>query len=425
MAFDSLRPKGARGVLTKTSFNPTDNSLISLANLLIILYLISIYIWSSNETMYVFSNLLCLVTLAAMLLVISIRNITVTLPAGLLVAFSAFCITSILWAAEPSRSSTMALKTIPLLVVFSIVLYNYICLTKEKQLLIKSIYLSGIVLAVYTILSQGGLTQFISSLGQGVRLGGQVANENTVGMGTAFSLIIAYYYFIFYKDKKHLISVVLCGLVALATGSNKALIIIISGCLAILIFYAYKSNHIVALFKTTMMILGLVVLVLCLLQLPMFETISSRFSAMIDTLTGVGAESASTAERMRLAEAGLKQFFETPFCGIGIANSGIITQRVIAGYDSYLHNNYVELLACVGVVGTFLYYAGPVASIRRMIKNLSSSDAETALVLVIILAWLVIQVGLVCYSEKTSYIYLSLMMVYAYPVQSKEKAAGV
>lgn len=420
LIFEGVEPKAARKAFSRAGLVENGDILKWIANCLVTLYLISIYIWSSNETMYVYSNLLCLATLAAMVLVISVRNITVTLPAGCLIAFSAFCITSILWAEEPNRSSTMALKTIPLLVIFSIVLYNYICITKEKKFLINSIYLSGIVLAVYTIMIQGGPAQFISSLGQGGRLGGQVANENTVGMGTAFSLLIAYYYIIFHRYKRHLVSVILSGLVALSTGSNKALIVMVFGCLTILVFYAYKKGNLSSLLRSTSMIVGMAVLTLCILQFPMFETINSRFTSMIETLSGVGATNASTVERMRLAEAGMRQFAETPFLGIGIANSGIITQRTIAGFDSYLHNNYVELLACVGIVGTLLFYAGPFFSVQRMIKNLASSDSSTVLALVIILSWLVIQVGLVCYAEKTSYVYLSLMMVYAYPIQYKK-----
>ena len=389
--------------------------LVKLANCLIVLYLASVYVWSSNETMYVYSNLLCLLTLAMMLLVVTIRRLIITLPFAFLLSFGDFCIASIMWAEDPSRSTTMAFKTLPLLIVFALVLHNYICFTKQKVFLLNSIYFAGIVLALYTVIVQGGLAGFLGSLGGGVRIGGEVANENTVGMGTAFSLLIAFYYLIYEKRVLHLFPLALNGLVALATGSNKALIIIVFGCVALLVFRAYINGSVLSLCKYTALIVCLIIAVLYLLQLPAFETINTRFTSMVDTLLGVSSANASTAERMNLTEAGLMQFVETPLLGIGIANSGIITQQAVIGFDSYLHNNYVELLACVGVVGTFLFYLGPCVAVWRLARNLTMSGNESAVVLVIISAWFLIQVGWVSYADKVSYIFLTLLMVYSYP----------
>lgn len=391
--------------------------LVHLANALLMLYTISIYVWSSNASMYVYSNLLCLATIAVMLLVVAPRRgIIITRSLGYLIAFGAFCITSILWAEEPARSITMAFKTLPLLILFAIVLYNYLsCIDAGKELLLQCVYVSGIALALYVIWIQGGPGAYLSLLGAGGRLGGEVANENVVGMGAAFSLIIAFYHVVYERRVVHTAIMILCGLVAFGTGSNKALIAIAFGCLVLLIYNAYLTGTVTSLLKTTALFAVLAGVLLLLLQMPMFDTINTRFTEMINTFTGSGKTSASTVERIGFAQAGMEQFFETPLLGIGIGNSGLITQKVIVGHDTYLHNNYVELLACVGIVGTALFYAAILTPLLSVLKRGKSNDAQAVLVAILILVWLVIQVGYVSYAEKTSYIYIVLMGLYAQP----------
>ena len=392
--------------------------LVHLANALLMLYTISIYVWSSNASMYVYSNLLCLATLVVMLLVVAPRRgITITRPLGYLIAFGAFCITSILWAEEPARSITMAFKTLPLLILFAIVLYNYLGYIKNgKEYLLNCVYVSGIVLALYVIWIQGGPSAYLSQLGMGGRLGGDVANENVVGMGAAFSLIIAFYHIVYERRIVHIATMILCGLVAFGTGSNKALIAMACGCVALLVFNAYLTGTVMSLLKTVGLTVVVAGILLSLLQLPMFETLNTRFTEMVNTFTGTGKTSVSTATRIEFTQAGLKQFVETPLFGIGIANSGLITQQVIIGFDTYLHNNYVELLACVGIIGTALFYAAVLTSLLSVLKKGKTNSAKAVLVAILIIVWLIIQVGYVSYAEKTTYIYTVLMGLYALPV---------
>lgn len=397
------------------------DALEKIGNALLILYLISIYVWSGNATMHVYSNLLCLITIVVMLLVVRVRNIYISLPLGTLILFAVFCVISILWAIDPSRSTTMALRTLPLLVVFSVVLYSYLAsISDGKRILLRGIYVSGICLAIYAIFTQGGPSTYLSMMGSGLRAGGEVANENTVGMGTGFSLIVAFYQVLFEKKPINIVPMLLCGLVALGTGSNKALIAMVLGCLFLLVFYAYQKKSVVSLFMSLALIVAILAGVLFLLQLPMFETINERFSSMVNTFLGISEDNASTSARMQMMEAGIAQFLERPILGIGIGNSGIITQRISQGLDTYLHNNYVELLACVGIVGTALFYAAPVSCAARILRNLNVAPPEAVLDLVIILSWLVIQVGFVAYSDKTTYVYIVLAALYAYPIGSEQ-----
>jgi len=46
-----------------------------------------------------------------------------------------------------------------------------------------------------------------------------------------------------------------------------------------------------------------------------------------------------------------------------------------------------------------------------------------ALVAIILLAWLIIQYGYVCYYSKTTYLYIALAAAVAFPIASERKKA--
>lgn len=400
-----------------------DKLFEKIANILLVLYAISIYIWSDDDGMVVYSTLLCFASMAFMLIVIlPRRHIVLSRPMTYLLLFDAYCIASILWARESWRAETIALRTLPMLTVLAIILYNYIVEVDGKQTLFNAIYIAGIALAAYTIWMQGGIGGYLQLLNSGVRVGDNVNNVNTIGLGTGISVIIAFYYVMFHKKVYHLAPLALCGFVALGTGSNKALIIMALGCFLVLLFYAYITNNIVTMLKAVLVLVLVGLLVVALLQLPIFETINKRFNGMINAYLGVGKIDNSARIRDYLVQVGLQQFAKTPFFGIGV-NNGATVALAAVGNDYYLHNNYVELLVDCGVVGTFFFYGAIVSSLLKVVKGLKRGGPMFALVAIILLAWLIIQYGYVCYYSKTTYLYIALAAAVAFPIASERKKA--
>ena len=390
-----------------------------IANILIVLYAISIYIWSDDESMVVYSTLLCFASMAFMLIVaLPRRHIVISRPIAYLILFDVYCLASILWAREPARAETMALRTLPLLTVYALILYNYIVEINGEKLLVGAIYLAGIVLSIYTITMQGGIGGYLQLLNSGMRVGDNVNNVNVIGLGTGISVIIAFYYVMFHRKIYHLVSLALCGFVALGTGSNKALVIMALGCFLVLVFYAYVTNNIFTLLKALAALIAVSVAFIALLQLPMFETINTRFEGMVNAYLGVGKIDGSARIRDYLVQVGLRQFAKTPFFGIGINNGATVALQAV-GHDYYLHNNYVELLVDCGVVGTFFFYGAILSSLLKVLKELKKGSPVFALVAIVLLAWLIIQYGYVCYYSKTSYLYIALAAAVAFPISSE------
>ena len=331
-----------------------------------------------------------------------------------LILFNIVCVLSILWATEVDKAVTMATRTLPLLTIFALITYNYVDAIGDSAALIRAIYIAGIVLALYTITMQGGLSGYVEQLSSGERVGGNVNNVNTIGLSTGTSAIIAFYYIVSKRRPLHLVCLALCVFVALGTGSNKALVVLVLGCIFFLLCISISSGNVFSFVK---LIIGAVVALLvfiALLQLPMFETISTRFQGLINSYMGSGQTDSSAMTRNALVEAGIAQVSKTPLLGIGINNGGVVAMQAV-GHDYYLHNNYIELLVDVGIVGTTLFYALPAASLFVCLHKVRKGDSEAVLVTAILLTWLIVQWGYVAYYNKPTYLYLALFAAVAFP----------
>ena len=79
-----------------------------------------------------------------------------------------------------------------------------------------------------------------------------------------------------------------------------------------------------------------------------YERVIRRFTSLQTGLSS-GSNFESTGERMYFIELGLKYFTENPLIGYGINNFHMVAR-------TYSHNNYIELLFGVGLIGTLIFY---------------------------------------------------------------------
>ncbi len=84
----------------------------------------------------------------------------------------------------------------------------------------------------------------------------------------------------------------------------------------------------------------------------LYDKIIYRFNVLGEGLAHTDSRAGSTGIRIYLAEIGLDLFKNHPLVGVGVNNF-----RAYAPGGLYSHNNYVELLAGVGLVGTMIFYS--------------------------------------------------------------------
>jgi len=244
-------------------------------------------------------------------------------------------------------------------------------------------------------------------LTEGVRAGANVNNVNTIGLGVSMSAIIAMYYVFYQKKKINILALPLCVIVTFGTGSIKAFLLLAMGILLITIMNMNPRRRMRSIFKAILWIVIALILFILLLQLPVFETINHRFNGLLALVFEGRWLDSSVKIRFLLSEAGLTQFLKNPLFGIGINNGWNIALATV-GNNYYLHNNYVELLVDVGIVGTCLFYAIPVSILRNLWKKTRLLNQKATVVGVIFVCWMVMQIGYVCYFDKITFVYFAL-----------------
>ncbi len=326
------------------------------------------------------------------------------------IVFGLYILVSALWAWRPMAALEQSKTIFELLLCMSMIYVHY---QYETDLwnLYSAVKWSGFISCLYTFFLYGPGTIF-AVLISGGRLEVSFANINVLGVLAAFSVVITAYQLIFRKF--HLLSVLLClpcVLIVAASGTRKALLAVLLG-IALIMVLRYKSKSFV---KTALKFAGAgVVLVLLLgmvLSLPIFSGIMGRMEGTLALLTGKGEVDASTLERDLVIRIGMEQFWKTPFFGIGVGSSGALLVKNFFR-DSYLHNNFVELLCCGGIVGFVIYYSMYYYCLRSFYQYRKSSDPSVKLGLILVILMLLMDFARVSYYSKPTVFYMMIFFLH-------------
>lgn len=325
--------------------------------------------------------------------------------------FAGYCLLSSLWAINPENSFSKGLTIIQIIICMTVIYCHYYRNYQPHRLLSIAEY-SGYMIALYYIYFWG-LGYIRNSLMSGARIENAFANGNTIGMSCAISFIISVY-FLLYVSKKHIIKFPFMALlltIVAATASRKALVIVVLGVLFLFLF-KYISKDILKTFFRWLFISGsLIVLFLLILSFPIFDGLNHRMEGLIAAIMGNGIIDNSTYLRQQFIKIGLEQFLETPFFGIGIDNARLLLLQHF-GYTTYLHNNYVELLASGGIVGASLFYSIYAYIIYKLKSNWKNYSSEKIAVLLLIFLMLAMDFGAVSYYSKSTYFYIMMFFLF-------------
>ena len=349
--------------------------------------------------------------------VMAIRNrgricVRLTIFHGMVMSFAMFCFVSSLWAANGAESRSRAITIIEILFCMTIVFWRY-CDSESSREILSVIMWSSVVVTIYSLYFYGGSRFFAMASGI-IRIGNDYANANAIGMWAAISAVLFVYFILGEGMKLKYIAIIMPILLVAFSQSRTAFIELIIGILLVVFFrYREKKQFLKGVFHIVFAILIIVAVIFFVSRFQVFSGLNERIQSLVDYSQGKSVREASVIQRELYIQAGWKQFLKTPILGVGIGNTDQITM-IVTGRSTYLHNNFIELLASGGIIGFGIYYGIILYLIIKLIpfalKKESSSDA----CLIVLIVHTIADYGTVSYYTKGTYFILVLCFLQVY-----------
>lgn len=387
-----------------------NSKIKNIKKTLFFLYILAVYIWGGKKETTIYSEVILIVLLGLELIdILKTRKIKFAIPIMILLIFDIYCFLSNFWAINRDLSLVIS-KTLFLLCAFVWVLYNMFTKMKDGHIyILKAICWAGIIFSLYIMFYYGIANYFIKLLA-GQRIGTEINNVNAIGLQTCISVIICVFFGLYENKKVYYVLSIIPLIVSLGTGSRKVLLMIILGIICLFIQNKGSKKDAINIIKKLVILIIMIFFAWNIMRLPMFQTIFNRFNSMLNVITGKGNVDDSTAVRKKFIQAGLEQFIETPILGIGVSNSSYVTLKA-TNDKTYLHNNFVELLACTGIIGFLLYYSLFIYLLYELFRYVKTNNNFAIISFIILAVNIILDYGVVSYYGKNTYIYILLAMV--------------
>ena len=311
--------------------------------------------------------------------------------------FFGICIASIFWAQSTSFAMG-AIKSMLIHFVIFVLLLSSIKNTNDIKILLAIVLAASLTNAIYLMLQNPDILIGGTEIGAS-RLGDSDGwNSNSIGMMTAVSSLIGLSFYGKTKNRVNRLAViaaiVFLVFVSFVTGSRKAVIIVMIGIMLYIPMKARKRKITAFVFAVFVAIMAFYLI----MNIPYFYNIVGwRIDAFLSQYTGSGSLDGSAEHRKILISSAIDTWEQYPILGCGM-NCFRIFGEIATGREYYAHNNYVEILADLGIVGFISYYWGFAYLLVKLWKLRNSEDVSKIL-LVIILIILIMGYACVHYND--------------------------
>jgi len=382
-------------------------SLNKIIWVIFVFYLFTIIAFGDRVEYFKYSNITFVVLIGFMALYAIKQSLVVPKDLFMFLPFLIYSFLSTTWSVLPSFTIQRSITMLRLFVLLVIMAF-YLLKSKQTEMFIYGFSLAGIIILVYLFYFYGfiGLRNMISD---GARVGGEFVNSNTLAIYLSFSSIIFLYLFL--NSKKWYYLVLAFGIVIIiaSTGSKKGLLDLAVGYILVFGFKQEQSNGMKKIFKWTLAIFVSLFVLYLLWNSPLFATVRIRFEKMVGFLSGSNdVNDFSTRERQIMISIGWKQFLDTPILGIGIGASSYLTS-IALGTNTYLHNDYIELLATGGIFGLLLQYI-PILFIYIKNWQYRKMSKTSQLSSILMTIYIINSIAAVQYFSKLTYVIFAIAL---------------
>lgn len=292
-------------------------------------------------------------------------------------------------------------------------LFAYLCLffVIYNYRSVDSALRAYILASVIQVIVMFALSQMIGAVGRfgtdvDINLWGMTFNynANSIAMTACVSLSLLILDRSLYSSLSSLIIGGLLFIALLLSGSKKTLFIIVCA----FIWYGFmgeKHNKMRSSTFVKRVLLSAIIIVTIyeiVMNVPVFyEVIGVRIEDMFDYYNG-GIGDSSTQTRDHLIEMGMDNFYKHPYWGIGLNNFKSFNDSIY-----YSHNDYVELLSSVGIIGTIIAY---LPKLNILLRTLVSLPREYRHYIFIVLEYFIVAFGTVSYYKREDWVVLIVIL---------------
>ncbi|MDF1617744.1 O-antigen ligase family protein [Petrocella sp. FN5] len=382
-------------------------SLTIIIECVLFLYIFSLYLFTFRADYNVYSNLIGLLMMGLIWLDIILANkdLRISQYSIMLIAFVAISLLTYFVALDGGLVFSKTITLVQLLVL-SVSLINYFDHVKKIEHVILYFIFSGFYASIYILLN--------SNFDTLSRMGGELGNQNEIGMIIAISSIFAFYLIVSELKLVYIpIFLVMVGVIIL-TGSRKAILFLFLN--MVMIIFLKNKDSFMKRIKAIVIIAGLMLIgYLIIFNNPIFyDILGDRIEAMFDFITGKGTSEGSINERTAMITYGVDFWKNRPLLGYGIDNYRELYALAPSGRDTYSHNNFIEVMVGTGLIGLMIYYLGQGSVIwDMMILRLRGNREILKYTFIgIIVAYFFIGTSLVYYDSKHFIILMSIASAY-------------
>ncbi len=317
-----------------------------------------------------------------------------------LILFCVLSLSSSLWA-SPQNSTVLS-------VTLSIIQVGLICFCVmdycADELHLHRIIWAFIVACAFLSI-RFVLSVPISQWGQGDRFSKDtIFGSNTAALILSYGAVIALWLVLEKKQTRIKQVLLFLGIavfmfVSMMMGTRKGIVAFLIGMVLLLLMKAKKPTEMFG--KIFLIAILLLAIYFIIMQVPvLYNSIGYRIESLLSGLNG-GETDDSTFGRMYMLEAAWKTFLNYPILGVGQDGFRYVNSYAL----TYSHNNYVEILANLGIIGFVFYYGLYFWMLKKSIKLGKYKDLPICILIII----LVLDLGAVSYGTEVTYILLGIV----------------
>lgn len=328
--------------------------------------------------------------------------------------FILLTVLSVLWSRFPSVSGYYTSRLVQNLVLIFFMLIN---INSEKELdKIQNIFILSNIYMSVRILFLVPVSRWFSRFVGGYDLTGH--NVNMTAFYLSVAVLICFYKIYVEKRYRYIIPIALFIFMLTLTSSRKSLIMSAMGIGLIIFLDRSKKKKILSIFILIAALIAFVYIIFN--DEKLYKAIGWKFDSMLGFLENNTGDN-SLRERKLFREYALKLFYEHPFIGVGFNNFSRYL-KLIFTRATYSHNNWLEMLSNLGIIGFAAYYWFYVYVIVKLVKKWRSRERKSVYYLSYMICLIITEYSMVVFYDTMIQITIALCFAASFlPLSNKDE----